>query len=89
MKKQEKIFMGALEVFKEELTNLIKVLIREQLNQKKETEIYYSVKDAAKLFGVTRVTVYNWMSKGKIKRIKMGGKVYVPQCEILNVRKNG
>ena len=89
MESHEKLFMRASEAFTKELIDLIKILIREQLNQKGETEIYYSVKDTSKLLDVSTVTVYNWMREGRIRRRKIGGKVFIPKCEVLNVRKNG
>jgi len=43
-----------------------------------------SVHDAAKAFGVSRGTIYNWMAEGKIEAIKIGGRRLV---KIASVRR--
>jgi len=33
---------------------------------------FYSIMEVAKIAGVSRMTVYNWVKQGKIKAIKVG-----------------
>ena len=35
-------------------------------------------KDAAKLYGVGRVTLYEWMKQGKLASVKIGGARLIP-----------
>ena len=41
-----------------------------------------SLADAAKALGVTRITLYRWMDKGKIASVMFGGYRAIPKAEI-------
>ncbi len=41
------------------------------MNQKLDKE-FYTVNDVAQLFGVTRTTVYEWMSSGRLAYVVVG-----------------
>lgn len=43
---------------------------------------YYSTQEAAKLLGVTRVTVFRQIKNGKIKAEKVGRNFVIPASEI-------
>lgn len=38
---------------------------------------YHSVKAVAKRFGVTQQSIYNWMARGKLASVKLGGTVRI------------
>ena len=40
------------------------------------------VKDAAQVLHQTPKTIYNWMSMGKIKRVKLGGKSFCLRSQV-------
>lgn len=41
-----------------------------------------SAQEFANLFGVTKRTVFRWIEKGKIKAVKIGGTVRIPEEEL-------
>lgn len=45
---------------------------------------YYSIAQVAKLAGVTRMTVYNWIKRGKIKAVKVGRAYAIPARSVKN-----
>jgi len=54
----------------------------------KSLEILYSVKEAAKkLGGVSRFTIYSWMSRGLLERTRVGGRVMVRESSLLKLLK--
>ena len=67
----------------------------------KSLETLYSVEEAAKkLGGVSKFTIYAWMSRGTLERTRVGGRVMVRESSLLkllqrsserqsNSRKNG
>lgn len=42
----------------------------------------YRLKDASKRLGVGRTTVYRWLGEGRIKAVKIGGTVLIPESEL-------
>jgi excisionase family DNA binding protein len=53
-------------------------------------EPLYSVEEAAKkLGGVSRFTVYAWMSRGILERTRVGGRVMVRESSLLNLLERG
>ena len=46
---------------------------------------YYTVNEAANIFRVGHAAVRSWIRQGKIKSVKIGGKVLIPAAEILKV----
>ena len=54
----------------------------------KSLEMLYSVKEAAKkLGGVSRFTIYSWMSRGLLERTRVGGRVMVRESSLLKLLK--
>jgi len=47
----------------------------------KSTDIL-SISDAAKALGVTRMTLYRWIDKGKIQSLMFGGYRAIPRSEV-------
>lgn len=45
-------------------------------------EPLWTIEQAAEYFGLNKMTVYRWISKGKIKSIKLGNRVRIPRSEI-------
>lgn len=52
---------------------------------------YYTVEEMAQLFKCQVSTIYNWMSRGKIKAYKMeeGGRTYFDQAEVRDAMQRG
>ena len=50
---------------------------------------YYSTSEAAKLLGVSRVTVFLWIEKGKIQAKKVGRNYIIPRTALLPLLKKG
>lgn len=42
----------------------------------------YTMSEVGQMFGVSRMTVYNWVKSGKITSIKLGNKTYVLKAEL-------
>ena len=56
----------------------------------KPLETLYSVKDAAKkLGGVSKFTIYAWMSRGVLERTRVGGRVMVRESSLLKLLQQG
>ena len=54
----------------------------------KSLETLYSVKEAAKkLGGVSRFTIYSWMTRGFLERTRVGGRVMVRESSLLKLLK--
>lgn len=52
----------------------------------KQLEPMYSVEEAGKkLGGVSRWTIYAWMSRGKLERTRVGGRVMVKESSLLKL----
>lgn len=45
-------------------------------------EQYFTVDQVAQMFGVTRVTVYEWMKSGRLAYVQVGGRRRVTQSAI-------
>jgi excisionase family DNA binding protein len=73
----------------DELKNLIKEAVREELEarEQKEDEKMLSVSEVSTLFGVTKATVYNWTTEGKLSKYKVGGKVFWKYSEVMEAAK--
>ncbi len=46
------------------------------------------VNEVAELLHLSKQTIYNWMTKGKLKRSKIGGKAFVDRLEVKKLLKN-
>jgi excisionase family DNA binding protein len=56
----------------------------------KTLEPLYSVKEAAKkLGGVSKFTIYAWMSRGVLERTRVGGRVMVRESSLLKLLERG
>ena len=52
----------------------------------KSLETLYSVEEAAKkLGGVSKFTIYAWMSRGVLERTRVGGRVMVRESSLLKL----
>lgn len=49
------------------------------------TNDLYTVGNAAKLLGVTRMTVYRWINDKKVLSVELGGVTFVPRCEVKRI----
>lgn len=53
-------------------------------------ETLYSVEDAAKkLGGVSKFTIYAWLSRGMLERTKVGGRTMVRESSLLDLLERG
>lgn len=53
-------------------------------------ETMFSVTDAAKILGgVSKFTIYAWMSKGLLERTRVGGRVMVRESSLLKLLEQG
>jgi excisionase family DNA binding protein len=56
----------------------------------KALETLYSVEEAAKkLGGVSKFTIYAWMSRGVLERTRVGGRVMVRESSLLKLLQQG
>ena len=46
------------------------------------SDYYYTLGDAAKVLGVTRICIWKWIQKGKIRGEKVGRETIFPRWEI-------
>ncbi len=53
-------------------------------------EQLYSVDEAARLLGgISRWTIHSWLSKGKLRRTKIGGRTMIRESELQKVIDDG
>jgi excisionase family DNA binding protein len=53
-------------------------------------EMLYSVEEAAKkLGGVSKFTIYAWLSRGMLERTKVGGRTMVRESSLLDLVERG
>jgi excisionase family DNA binding protein len=45
-------------------------------------EPYYTVKEVADRFKVSRQAIYDWISEGRLRAVKVGNRTRVPQSAI-------
>ena len=56
----------------------------------KPLETLYSVSEAARILGgISRFTIYAWMSRGVLERTRVGGRVMVRESSILKLLEQG
>ncbi len=53
-----------------------------------ESKDLLTVKQAAEQLGITRVTLYRWMDKGKITSAKFGAYRVIPKTEVERLKAN-
>lgn len=50
---------------------------------------FLSTVEAAKILGLSRVTLFNWIKSGQIKAVKVGRNYIIPRGEIMDRSKKG
>jgi len=70
----------------EDVTANTRRIVEEQYQPK-----YYTVEDMKELFHCQTSTIYNWISRGKIKAYKMeeNGRTYFDQAEVREAMRSG
>lgn len=70
----------------EDVTANTRRIVEEQYQPK-----YYTVEDMTELFHCQTSTIYNWISRGKIKAYKMeeNGRTYFDQAEVREAMRSG
>ncbi len=48
----------------------------------------FGVKDAARVCGVSRTTIYNWMKEGTLRTVKIRGRRLVPRDAVESLLEN-
>lgn len=86
-------------IVEEKLRNIEDVIQKKRPNyfkQKEDIEIMesvlndnYDIFTVAKIFKVTRQTIYNWINDGKVKALKIGKTSYIPKTEVDRISKDG
>jgi excisionase family DNA binding protein len=46
------------------------------------SEQYYTVKEVAERFKVSRQSVYDWISEGRLRAVKVGNRTRIPQSAL-------
>jgi excisionase family DNA binding protein len=55
-----------------------------------ELDRLYSVSEAAKLLGgISKWTIHAWLSQGKLRRTKVGGRTMIRESELAKVIEHG
>ncbi len=54
-----------------------------------EEDRFYTVKQVARILGVTTRTIHNWKTNRIIKTFKFGGQVRIQGLDIINMLRNG
>ena len=54
-----------------------------------KTDRYYSFADVARILRISRQTVYNWNTAGKIKAVKYGKEYRITETELKRILKEG
>ena len=60
---------------------ILQLLSEMEINAKPETEMY-SLDDLAKMFKVTKRTIYNWKEDGRLPCVIIGSKTYVTEDQL-------
>jgi excisionase family DNA binding protein len=76
-----------LSLSRQELMDLIKAAIKEELNQKKEKELL-SFKEMCKFLGCSVSGLNKWKSENKIPYKKLGKRVFFSRSEVVEALKN-
>lgn len=50
-----------------------------------QLEVLWTVRQTAEYLGVTRITIYQWIHKGKIAYKKFGKSVRIPKSEVVRL----
>jgi len=62
---------------------LVKLVTMKSLkNVTIETDSLLTITEAAKILGVTRMTIYRWINKGKIRSVSFGTINYIPRQDV-------
>lgn len=52
-------------------------------------EKYYKITEAAEILSVTKTTINNWRSQGKIKVVKINGRPRIAESELKRLAEEG
>lgn len=72
---EAKLYENIRKIFREEINSL---------NQPKDK--LYSIEETCQLFGISKTTYHNWRTQGKINPRSIGGKRYLTQQDIDNIK---
>lgn len=76
-----------------ELENRLVTRIKDEIlsslnvNQEPQPDELLTVRETAKLLGVSKTSIHNWMSAGLIKYYRYGSRIRFKKAEILQVEK--
>jgi len=62
----------------------LETLVKDLSMQKAEGSEFLTRKEAAKFFGTSLVTLYDWSKKGLITPYRMGTRIYYKRSELVN-----
>jgi hypothetical protein len=80
------IFLSPIRL--EDLASTIEGIVNKAINQKQENDLaerLLSPEETCKLFNpqISKVTLHNWERQGRLKKYRMGGRVFYKYSEIL------
>ncbi len=85
---KENIIDGDFDVNEETpISNLTVAQLRQILKPNKKQ--YLTIRAMAERFNVSTVTVYNWIKTGKVQPIKIGGRTYFDEQQIIEELNQG
>ncbi|MFD1551711.1 hypothetical protein DNU06_02585 [Putridiphycobacter roseus] len=72
-------------IINEQLIANIETIIKDLNNNKTEGKEFISRKETAEFFGVSLVSIHDWVNKGIIKKYKIGNKTLFKRSELVDV----
>jgi excisionase family DNA binding protein len=52
------------------------------MSEGEEVEKLYTIREVARLLDLSYITVWSWIRKGKIRAVKVDGRVRIPEGEL-------
>lgn len=77
-------FTNPFEIISERLNTIESLLIGMKKEPENVSNKMYSVKELSKNIGATELTIRNWIKEGKIKAVRIGGRIFIEEKQFQN-----
>jgi len=67
------------EIISQRLNSIEQLLLKKEAPRVQETKKMFSVKQLSKQIGTSELTIRNWIRQGKLKAVRMGGLIFIPE----------
>lgn len=77
-------FTNPFEIISERLNTIESLLIGMKKEPENVSNKMFSVKELSKNIGATELTIRNWIKEGKIKAVRIGGRIFIEEKQFQN-----